>query len=346
MNDGGPASADRALLARLNALRKSGIDLDNQRPAFVPSSTWSLPVDPAPARALHADLATRFSSLKGSPLGDRGHLTSGNIPKSDNDEADKSIEDLLTELGPNASWRHISNEQDDIEELLMTASHTIRNVNQVPDESIVGTGKDDDDNQTPSHSLLTTDRDSNQNLEDDVDHDAEEYLTQVMKEVRNVRAQPDHPQSGQDPTQSEVDTVANLDLPSTPSRYPDPPPSYADSESTADDHLASRFANLGMPSVPTAIRSPQPDSSDGARQSNSKVPAFTDEDIESWCIICDKDASLRCIGCDGDLYCTACWLEGHKGEDAGYEERTHRAVQFNRREARKRQLTKETMIDA
>lgn len=30
--------------------------------------------------------------------------------------------------------------------------------------------------------------------------------------------------------------------------------------------------------------------------------------------ICNKDAAVRCKGCDGDLYCRQCWAEGHMDE--------------------------------
>lgn len=44
-----------------------------------------------------------------------------------------------------------------------------------------------------------------------------------------------------------------------------------------------------------------------------------------WCIVCNEDAIIRCISCDGDLFCKSCFNEIHANDE---EYREHRTKQF------------------
>ena len=69
-----------------------------------------------------------------------------------------------------------------------------------------------------------------------------------------------------------------------------------------------------FPSVPTSHPT-----------SHSHKPTPEDP-TATWCTICLADATVRCPGCDNELFCWRCWREGHEGEGAGWEERGHRWV--------------------
>lgn len=100
------------------------------------------------------------------------------------------------------------------------------------------------------------------------------------------------------------------------------------------DHTAQE--NSLFPSVPTHVLSPLPATNDilfpSAPTATLKTPRsketakYTDARIDTWCIICLANATVRCLGCAGDIYCNTCWREGHTRPDAGYEERRHKAV--------------------
>lgn len=123
------------------------------------------------------------------------------------------------------------------------------------------------------------------------------------------------PSTTKSPPSTDLDP--SLSLPSAPTTLPSSPATT----DANDSDLAARFALLALPSAP-------PGSAPKTQIKPKSSQQYSDDEIDSWCIICSDDATLQCAGCDGDLYCTNCWLEGHRGEDAGLEERRHKATQF------------------
>lgn len=328
------------------------------RPAFEPS-TPNVSVDPAPARALHTDLVSRFKSLNGQPPITQ---TSGAASSTGGldllaDEDGKTVEDLLAELGPEDSWNDIKDEECQIKDLLRTAHKDLQNSKAITTSHHDDSENDSAQNMNTGDARRLGDQESTSQYqskpeepsEEEIDQEADEYIAQVLEELRLEQktnpteaqeSQPEIPQPEQRPGQS-PDRPQNFNMPSAPEKDLEPPPSYT--ETTADDDLASRFASLGLPSVPKTI---QPPSTKPAQTTKQPQKGFTDDEIDSWCIICNEDATLRCKGCDDDLYCTNCWLDGHKGPDAGYEERTHKAVQYNKGGGMKKQPARRTMIGA
>ncbi|GAB6026036.1 hypothetical protein CHUAL_012246 [Chamberlinius hualienensis] len=50
---------------------------------------------------------------------------------------------------------------------------------------------------------------------------------------------------------------------------------------------------------------------DEKKRLNSAIEDSDELEELPWCTICNNDASLRCYGCDGDLYCRRCFKECH-----------------------------------
>ncbi|ROW07916.1 hypothetical protein VMCG_03625 [Cytospora schulzeri] len=137
----------------------------------------------------------------------------------------------------------------------------------------------------------------------------------------------------------ESEDESELNLPTVPTRLvdPAPPPTSTSTGDPFESSIASRLAALkgtppiqtdafGLPSVPTF----QPE--DRPVPGVAKKPGYTDEDQKTWCIVCLEDGTVRCLGCDGDVYCARCWREMHVGPSAGYDERGHKWEKFDRRQ--------------
>lgn len=112
------------------------------------------------------------------------------------------------------------------------------------------------------------------------------------------------------------------------------------------DDIEKRLQNLkGFESVPFAGSSNVVSESDDVDHVTAKIveKALEEAKIEKtfeekmeqdcseddsefpWCIICNEDAVLRCMGCDASLYCASCFKEGHDY----FEMKEHKTVPFS-----------------
>lgn len=150
------------------------------------------------------------------------------------------------------------------------------------------------------------------------------------------------PESPVEPGRREKESTPFDLIPSPPSTAPTPLPEEEQQQEQKIDPLTARLHALKPPST---LSLPQPPTSKPGLPSlkanpkpQDKKPQYTNEDIETWCAICTEDAVVRCLGCEGDLYCQECWDEGHRSKGAGLEERSHKAVLFSRDEKGKKKL--------
>ncbi|XP_019500529.1 PREDICTED: abscission/NoCut checkpoint regulator isoform X1 [Hipposideros armiger] len=79
-------------------------------------------------------------------------------------------------------------------------------------------------------------------------------------------------------------------------------------EATLDE--ASGF-NIPVETTP----GPQAQSCKAEPEAQALAPKPEADEELPWCCICNEDATLRCAGCDGDLYCVRCFREGHDAFD-------------------------------
>jgi hypothetical protein len=171
--------------------------------------------------------------------------------------------------------------------------------------------------------------------------ETDDVIARVMAELEiNKKYDPPSPpseadssNSGDNKNETREGTISDgLQLPSAPKDLPED--EFSRSQAF-EDAFTARLAALAAPSPPQTDSLGLPSAPSFAPRKKPPVlmnpQERLDDEIDTWCIICQDDATLKCLGCDGDLYCQNCWMEGHRGECAGFEERSHKAVLYSKK---------------
>lgn len=306
-----PDSQSEALFARLKALKPSSIrTLD-------PDAPQPLNEHQPDSSTTRSDLTTRFASLGGGNSL-RKRITDPDLAADEEaehtllatgDEDESTLEDLLGELnGDDIDWTIHAADIEDSTSLIAQAHAALNEAKREdpPSGEDAGLHATSDDRQTDTEPPPALSE----------EQETEEYIRGALAEaaLEPIDDNEDPPltlhtgnddrtHDSNDPHSLSSSVAYDLDLPSAPLALPSIPQS--------------------LPSAPTFQPSVKPPA-----VTTNNITKYPDAEIETWCGICNDDATFKCLGCDGELYCGNCWNEGHRGEDAGWEAKMHRAVRF------------------
>ena len=352
---------DDDLLTRLNALKQSSISLSQS--SSIPSNPPHKQDDLASRfHNLHINNNTSSSNIPISTSSNTLYSTSETdvLDAETNSEDGKTIEELLAELGPEDQWTFQPEEPDEVRNLIREAEDALGKVDEERrveaearklegvehsavevevsgvDTSSANEGKGGNVEKASKDNTPTEAIEAETEPEDkpkSEDEEAALYLQQILDELEKEKSDP----VSSNIESKEDDLSTSLNLPSAPTSLPTPQKDLTTSYPfNLPSNPSAAPTGPSLPSTPSNIPSgPSLPSAPTSKPSNkpikSNLPTYTDEEIDSWCSICNEDATVRCIGCDGDLYCRACWAEGHIGPDVGMEEKSHKWVKYQRK---------------
>ncbi|KAM0248033.1 hypothetical protein ACHAQJ_009614 [Trichoderma viride] len=362
-----PENIDKSLLERLQALRGSSPGASTSRAAPI---NFSVDVIERSKPATREDtLAARLKSLRaqdGGSASEKTTITSvaPSLSKSakdgstafqqqpakleDDDDVDflfstddQTLEELLGHASPDENpVTEPSDEQ--VKALLEELSRSVPKDN-ADEERHENEAEDSDD--SDGERMQTKANDVIARFQDEVELEA--TLGNADDEAGSTKQHQNQDQQDEDSTSPDIDIV----IPSLPSNLDDlSASSPRRASATADmDDITARMAALrapanddsfSLPSVPSS----KPSAGDTPVKRLTSKTDYTDDDIDGWCTVCLDDATLRCLGCDDDPYCTRCWREMHIGPAAAFDDRSHKAVQLTR--ARKKDKQQRVALGA
>ncbi|XP_048188499.1 abscission/NoCut checkpoint regulator [Perognathus longimembris pacificus] len=79
----------------------------------------------------------------------------------------------------------------------------------------------------------------------------------------------------------------------------------------SEEAALDKASGYNIPEERAPRSRPKPCLAKPEAQARTPRPESEEEEELPWCCICNEDATLRCAGCDGDLYCARCFREGH-----------------------------------
>lgn len=283
-NDDDPSAheTEKALLARLNALKPSTVSFDSNS-LISTSAHLSTP---------SSDLTARFQNLHFRPSGQSPTALPLQAPDS---SPSPTLEELIAELESDDQFPLDGFDIEEANSLLEEAKRALppeEGSTSSKEIAHVNAEKDTSNISAPGPLNEHPEKGGSETAEDE-DAEAATSLQRILDELDLEGSQTPDPSTPPHAFPSPPNSL----LPTSPISFPSPP--------------------TAPPSSTTSTPAPPP-------KSTSASSPYTDAEISSWCAICCADAALRCRGCAGELYCWACWREGHIGEDAGREERGHR----------------------
>ncbi|KAF5020947.1 hypothetical protein F66182_7028 [Fusarium sp. NRRL 66182] len=328
-----PNDLDKSLADRLQALR--GTSAARQKPASTEINVDLVERKKTPTR--EDALAARLKSLRergeASPTPEHkphesAKPTPAQIPpknpspklQAEDDDAifqtdDQTLEELLGDVEPGEGFQP---EPDDAQVKALLEELA----NSIPQDEDGAKKRQDDSDDSDGEAMNR-----------DVDRVIARFRDEAEVEAALAKNKSPEPEPGSESEQEqETGKPSDMALPDVPSNLADMPSSTRAASADMDDITARLAAlrapspedpSLALPSVPTSKPS-KPVSRLTSRTN------YTDDDVESWCTVCLEDATLRCPGCEDDVYCTRCWYEMHRGPQAGFDERRHKAVQFTK----------------